>query len=50
MAANAVINGQYSKKVMILTMNPSDVLYMIENAAVFKSINIGEGGDAFYKR
>jgi mannose/fructose/N-acetylgalactosamine-specific phosphotransferase system component IIB len=41
-ATNAVINGQYAKKkVMILTMNPSDVLYMIENGAVFKSINIG---------
>ncbi len=41
-ATNAVTSGQYDKeRVMILAVSPSDVLYMIENGADFKSVNIG---------
>jgi PTS system mannose-specific IIB component len=41
-ATNAITSGQYDKeRVMILAVSPSDVLYMIENGADFKSVNIG---------
>ncbi|MDR3256975.1 MAG: PTS sugar transporter subunit IIB [Endomicrobium sp.] len=41
-ATNAVVSEQYDKeKVMILALNPSDIFYMIENGAVFKSVNVG---------
>ncbi|OEG70398.1 hypothetical protein ATZ36_04530 [Candidatus Endomicrobiellum trichonymphae] len=41
-ATNAITSGQYDKdKVMILAVSPSDVLYMIENGAGFKSVNVG---------
>jgi len=41
-ATKAVISGRYAeKKIMILTMRPSDVLYMLDNGADFKSVNVG---------
>jgi PTS system mannose-specific IIB component len=41
-ATKAIISGQYDKeRVMILAVSPSDVLYMIENGADFKSVNVG---------
>jgi PTS system mannose-specific IIB component len=41
-ATNIITSRQYDKeKVMILASSPSDVLYMIESGADFKSINVG---------
>ncbi|MCL2390624.1 MAG: PTS sugar transporter subunit IIB [Endomicrobia bacterium] len=40
--AQAAVSGNYEKpKTMILTSNPKDVLYMIENGAPIKSVNVG---------
>ena len=41
-ATNGITNGQYDKeRVMILAVSPSDILYMIEAGADFKSVNVG---------
>jgi PTS system mannose-specific IIB component len=41
-ATNAITNGQFDReRVMILAVSPSDVLYMMENGADFKSVNVG---------
>ncbi|MCA6079624.1 MAG: PTS sugar transporter subunit IIB [Endomicrobium sp.] len=41
-ATNAIISGKYNKeRVMVLAVSPSDILYMVENGANFKSVNIG---------
>jgi PTS system mannose-specific IIB component len=41
-ATNVIASGQYDKeRIMILAVSPSDVLYMIENGANFRSINVG---------
>ncbi len=41
-ATSVITGGQYDKeRVMILAINPSDVLYMVENGADFKSVNVG---------
>jgi PTS system mannose-specific IIB component len=41
-ATNAITSGQYDKeRVMILAISPSDVLYMVEKGADFKSVNVG---------
>jgi PTS system mannose-specific IIB component len=41
-ATNVITSGQYDKeRVMILAVSPSDVLYMVENGAEFKSVNVG---------
>lgn len=39
---NAIIKGDYEKsKTMILAGNPSDILFLIDNGAGFKSVNVG---------
>jgi PTS system mannose-specific IIB component len=41
-AVDAILNKQYGKKkIMILVMQPSDALYMIEKGIDIKSINVG---------
>ncbi|MDR1721370.1 MAG: PTS sugar transporter subunit IIB [Endomicrobium sp.] len=41
-AANVIISGRYNEeKIMVLTISPSDVLYMLDNGADFKSVNVG---------
>jgi len=41
-ATDAIKGGQYAKeKTMVLTVSPSDVLYMINNGVNFKSVNVG---------
>lgn len=41
-AAEAMVGGKYDKaKVMVLAASPKDVLYMIENGAEIKTVNVG---------
>jgi PTS system mannose-specific IIB component len=40
--AKDIVNGAYEKaKTMIIAAKPSEVLFMVEQGAVFKSVNVG---------
>ncbi|MCA6069536.1 MAG: PTS sugar transporter subunit IIB [Endomicrobium sp.] len=41
-ATNTILSRQYdNRKVMLLTISPSDILHMIENGVNLKSLNVG---------